>query len=84
MEDDVVYAIDQETGLVIFEVGTEWNATHEETWFVWECKPEGYMPPWLAPVDPDPPIEIAPKAKHAGDRVRKRTPTGHRAYPRST
>lgn len=83
-DDDVVYAIDQESGLVIFELGTQWEHAFEEVSFVWECDPAGYTPGWLVPIDPDPPLEIAPKAKHAGDRVRKRTPTGHRAYPRST
>lgn len=84
-EDDVIYAVDESTGLVMFEVGTESDVDGDLS-FVWEHKIEGYTPPWLTPIDPDPPVEIRGKQKHVGDRIRKRTPTGvcRRGYPRST
>ena len=84
IEEDCVYALDEARNVVLFEVGSELDV-EGDMMFVWEyVGPDGYTPTWLEAIDPDPPVEIKPKQKHAGDRRRKRTPTGHRAYPRST
>lgn len=88
--DDVIYAVNEDTGLVIFEVGTEADEEGKLS-FLWchnkEFPLEGYTPKWLEAVDPDPPVEIPGKKKHA-ERLMKvgggrhfRTPIGARRTP---
>jgi hypothetical protein len=50
--DEVLYGVDERTGLVLFEVGTE-NTNDYYPSFVHQWSPEGVLPKWLAGRPPE-------------------------------
>jgi hypothetical protein len=64
-EHEILYATDEKTGLVVFEIGTHYhNHNHRGTTFqsfMWQWKPEGFLPDYLEPIDDNPPVEIKGK-----------------------
>jgi len=51
-QDEVLYGLDERTGLVLFEVGTE-NINADYPSFVHRWTPEGVKPKWLASRPPE-------------------------------
>ena len=74
---DVHYAVNEQTGLVVLEIGTT-NTDDYYPSFVFSWTPAGYTPDWLEPIDPDPPQEIVHSNRSMAVSTPKRVGTGYR------